>query len=161
MDYNFSHTVADRLMKYVQVDTEADPNSNTFPSSEKQKDLSRILVKELLDLGVTDAFMDEHGYVFGTVKSNSDKPNIPTICFCSHVDTTPDVTGKNVKPILHRNYDGKPMVLPDDLKQVIRVEDHPYLKEKIGDDIITARGTTLLGADDKAEWLASWILCRF
>ena len=150
MDYNFSHTVADRLMKYVQVDTEADPNSNTFPSSEKQKDLSRILVKELLDLGVTDAFMDEHGYVFGTVKSNSDKPNIPTICFCSHVDTTPDVTGKNVKPILHRNYDGKPMVLPDDLKQVIRVEDHPYLKEKIGDDIITASGTTLLGADDKA-----------
>jgi tripeptide aminopeptidase len=150
MDYNFLHTVADRLMKYVQVDTEADPNSNTFPSSEKQKDLSRILVKELLDLGVTDAFMDEHGYVFGTVKSNSDKPNIPTICFCSHVDTTPDVTGKNVKPILHRNYDGKPMVLPDDLKQVIRVEDHPYLKEKIGDDIITASGTTLLGADDKA-----------
>lgn len=150
MDYNFSHTVADRLMKYVQVDTEADPNSNTFPSSEKQKDLSRILVKELLDLGVTDAFMDEHGYVFGTVKSNSDKPNIPTICFCSHVDTTPDVTGKNVKPILHRNYDGKPMVLPDDLKQVIRVEDHPYLKEKISDDIITASGTTLLGADDKA-----------
>ena len=150
MDYNFSHTVADRLMKYVQVDTEADPNSNTFPSSEKQKDLSRILVKELIDLGVTDAFMDEHGYVFGTVKSNSDKPNIPTICFCSHVDTTPDVTGKNVKPILHRNYDGKPMVLPDDLKQVITTETHPYLKEKIGDDIITASGTTLLGADDKA-----------
>lgn len=150
MDYNFSHTVADRLMKYVQVDTEADPNSNTFPSSEKQKDLSRILVKELLDLGVTDAFMDEHGYVFGTVKSNSEKPNIPTICFCSHVDTTPDVTGKNVKPILHRNYDGKPMVLPDDLKQVITTETHPYLKEKIGDDIITASGTTLLGADDKA-----------
>ena len=134
MDYNFSHTVADRLMKYVQVDTEADPNSNTFPSSEKQKDLSRILVKELIDLGVTDAFMDEHGYVFGTVKSNSDKPNIPTICFCSHVDTTPDVTGKNVKPILHRNYDGKPMVLPDDLKQVITTDKHPYLKEKIGDD---------------------------
>jgi len=150
MDYNFSHTVADRLMKYVQVDTEADPNSNTFPSSEKQKDLSRILVKELIDLGVTDAFMDEHGYVFGTVKSNSDKPNIPTICFCSHVDTTPDVTGKNVKPILHRNYDGKPMVLPDDLKQVITTDKHPYLKEKIGDDIITASGTTLLGADDKA-----------
>lgn len=150
MDYNFSHTVADRLMKYVQVDTEADPNSNTFPSSEKQKDLSRILVQELLDLGVTDAYLDEHGYVFGTVKSNSVNLNIPTICFCSHVDTTPDVTGKNVKPILHRKYDGKPMVLPDDLKQVIRVEDHPYLKEKIGDDIITASGTTLLGADDKA-----------
>jgi len=150
MEYNFSHTVAERLMKYVQIDTEADPNSSSFPSTEKQKDLSRILVDELKQLGIEDAEMDEHGYVFGTIKSNSIRKNIPTICFCSHVDTTPDVSGKNVKPILHPKYDGKPIVLPDDLNQVISTEQHPYLKEKVGDDLITASGNTLLGADDKA-----------
>lgn len=141
--------VAERLMKYVQVDTEADPNSETFPSSMKQKDLAEILVQELKDLGIEDAYMDEWGYVFATIASNTTK-KVPTICFCAHMDTAPDVTGKNVKPILHKNYDGTPIVLPDDNAQVITTERHPYLKEKIGDDLITASGLTLLGADDKA-----------
>jgi tripeptide aminopeptidase len=146
---NYKHTTGERLMRYVQIDTTADPNSETFPSTEIQKDLGKLLVKELKELGVNDAEMDEYGYVFGTVKSNIDN-KVPTVCFCAHMDTAPDVTGKGVKPILHKNYDGKPITLPDDESQVITVEQHPYLKEKIGDDLITASGKTLLGADDKA-----------
>lgn len=144
----YNHSVAERLMRYVQIDTTADPDSTSFPSSEKQKDLGRLLVKELLGLGISDAEMDEWGYVFGTIKGNVS--NVPTICFCAHMDTAPDCSGTNVKPILHRNYDGTPITLPDDETQVITTERHPYLKEKIGDDIITASGLTLLGADDKA-----------
>src|SRR5690554_7930638 len=93
--------------------------------------------------------MEQWGYVFGTIKGNTSN-DVPTVCFCAHMDTAPDVTGKNVKPILHKNYDGKPITLPDDTTQVITTEKHPYLKEKIGDDLITASGKTLLGADDKA-----------
>lgn len=144
----YNHSVAERLMRYVQIDTTADPDSTSFPSSEKQKDLGSLLVNELLDLGVSDAEMDEWGYVFGTIKGNVS--NVPTICFCAHMDTAPDCSGTNVKPILHRNYDGTPIILPDDVTQVITTERHPYLKEKVGDDIITASGLTLLGADDKA-----------
>lgn len=141
--------VASRLMKYVQIDTEADPNSTTFPSSMKQKDLGKILVQELLEIGISDAEMDEYGYVFATIPSNTTK-QVPTICFCAHMDTAPDCSGKDVKPILHKKYDGSPITLPDDPTQIITVERHPYLKEKIGDDLITASGLTLLGADDKA-----------
>lgn len=144
----YNHSVAERLMRYVQIDTTADPDSTSFPSSEKQKDLGRLLVRELLNLGISDAEMDEWGYVYGTIKGNVS--NVPTICFCAHMDTAPDCSGTNVKPILHRNYDGNPITLPDDHTQVITTERHPYLKEKIGDDIITASGLTLLGADDKA-----------
>lgn len=142
--------VADRFVRYVQIDTQSDPYSDTFPSTEKQKDLSRILVQELLAIGVSDAYMDEHGYVFGTIPSNSEKQGIETICFCSHVDTAPDCSGTNVKPLIHRNYQGQDIVLPDDETQVITTKQHQYLSERIGDDIITASGTTLLGADDKA-----------
>ena len=142
-------TITDRFFKYVQIDTEADPNSDTTPSSMKQKDLGKVLVQELLDLGISDAEMDEWGYVYATIPSNTEK-NVPTICFCSHMDTAPDCSGKNVKPILHKNWDGSPMVLPDDNSVVITTESQKYLKEKIGDDIITASGLTLLGADDKA-----------
>jgi tripeptide aminopeptidase len=145
----YSHSVAERLMKYVQIDTTADPNSETFPSTMIQKDLGKVLLEELKSLGVQDAEMDEYGYVFGTVKSNIDN-KVPTVCFCAHMDTAPDVSGKDVKPILHKNYDGNPITLPDDESQVITVDQHPYLKEKIGDDLITASGKTLLGADDKA-----------
>lgn len=148
MDYK--HTVETRFLKYVQVDTTADPHSPSFPSSMKQKDLAKILVEELLGLGLKDAEMDEWGYVFATIPSNSPKQNVPTICLCSHMDTAPDCSGTNVKPIVHRQWDGSPIVLPDDNEQVITVEKHKYLKEKIGDDIITASGLTLLGADDKA-----------
>ncbi len=142
-------TVQERLMRYVQVDTQSDPHSNTQPSTEKQKDLARILVNELNGLGITDAHLDTFGYVYATLPSNTDKP-VPVICFCAHMDTAPDCSGSAVKPILHKNYDGSPIVLPDDPSQVITTNDHPYLKEKIGEDIITASGTTLLGADDKA-----------
>lgn len=146
---NYLHTVSERFINYARIDTEADPNSTTFPSSMKQKDLGKVLVKELLEIGVVDAEMDEWGYVYATIPANSQK-EIPTVCFCSHMDTAPDCSGKNVKPILHKNYDGNPITLPDDNTQIITTEKHPYLKEKIGDDIITASGLTLLGADDKA-----------
>jgi len=146
---NFPYTVEERFLRYVQIDTTAIPGSPTFPSSLIQKELGAVLVKELLEMGISDAIMDEHGYVFGTIPSNLNY-EVPTICFCSHMDTAPDVTGTNVKPIVHRNYDGKPITLPDDSSQVITTDRHPYLKEKIGDDLITASGLTLLGADDKA-----------
>jgi tripeptide aminopeptidase len=145
----YQHTVADRFMRYVQVDTQSDPASDTQPSTEKQKDLSRILVAELLKIGIKDAELDEHGYVYATIPATS-KKNVPVLCYCSHVDTAPDCSGKDVKPILHKQYDGKDIVLPDDPTVVVSTKDHPYLKQRIGDDIITASGTTLLGADDKA-----------
>ena len=141
--------IADRFCDYAKIDTQSDPDSTTFPSTEKQKDLSRVLVTELLEMGLGDAHMDEYGYVYATLNSNIDK-KVPAICFCAHVDTSPDCTGANVKPIIHKNYQGQDLVLPDDHNQVISTQQHPYLKERIGDDIITASGTTLLGADDKA-----------
>lgn len=147
---NYKYTVEERFLKYVQIDTTADPVSPSFPSSMKQKDLAKVLVEELLEMGINDAEMDEWGYVFATVPSNSAKKNVPTICLCSHMDTAPDCSGTNVKPIVHRNWDGSPIVLPDDNDQIITTERHKYLKEKIGDDIITASGLTLLGSDDKA-----------
>lgn len=147
---NIGKSVADKLMRYVRVDTQSDPESSTFPSTEKQKDLSRMLVEELKNMGVSDAEMGEWGYVFATIPSNSTKENIPTVCFCSHVDTAPDCSGTHVKPILHKNYQGQDIILPDDPSQVITTKEHPYLKQRIGDDIITASGQTLLGADDKA-----------
>ena len=147
---SYSYSVEERFLKYVQIDTTADPNSESFPSSMKQKDLAKVLVEELKDLGIADAEMDQWGYVFGTVPSNSENKKLPTICFCSHMDTAPDCSGTNVKPIVHRNYDGTPIVLPDDETQIITTEKHTYLKSKIGDDLITASGLTLLGADDKA-----------
>jgi tripeptide aminopeptidase len=147
-DYDYS--VRERLIRYVQIDTEADPNSETTPSSMKQKDLSQLLVNELKELGISNAKMDEFGYVYASISSNSNRENIPTICFCSHVDTAPDCSGKYVKPIVHENYQGQPITLPDDTNQIITTEKYPYLLEKMGDDIITASGKTLLGGDDKA-----------
>lgn len=147
---NYESTVEQRFIKYAKIDTTADPESTSFPSSEIQKNLGKVLVEELLELGVADAEMDEWGYVYGTIPNNTSNPNLPTICFCSHMDTAPDCSGTNVKPIVHRNYSGAPITLPDDPTQVITTEKHPYLKSKIGDDLITASGLTLLGADDKA-----------
>jgi len=137
-------------MRYVQIDTQSDPQSRTNPSTEKQKDLSRVLVAELHTMGISDAELDEWGYVYATIPANTDKTEVPTICFCSHVDTSPDVTGAGVKPLIHANYDGTDLVLSDDTAQVIRAADHPDLAQQIGNDIITASGTTLLGADNKA-----------
>ena len=149
MKEGYAFTVAERLMRYVQIDTQSDPLSNSFPSTAKQKDLSQLLAAELLAMGVTDAHTDEHGYVYATIPATSDKP-IPVICFCSHVDTAPDCSGYQVKPLLHKHYSGTDIVLPDDTTQVISIQDYPYLKNHIGHDIITASGLTLLGADDKA-----------
>ena len=141
--------VADRFMKYVQIDTQSDPTSDSFPSTAKQKDLSVLLVQELQAMGIIDAVMDAHGYVMATIPATSDK-KVPVICFCAHVDTAPDCSGTNVKPIIHKAYDGAPIILPDDATQIITTEKYPYLKNFIGKDIITASGKTLLGADDKA-----------
>ncbi|MEY4904297.1 MAG: hypothetical protein RLZZ292_2112 [Bacteroidota bacterium] len=147
MQYHF--TVLDRFVRYVQIDTQADPTSTTSPSSEKQKDLSRLLVEELLAMGVSDAHCDQFGYVYATVPSNTDK-TVPTICFCAHVDTAPDCSGTDVKPIIHRNYQGQEIVLPDDSSQIIRIAEHPELANQLGHDIVTASGLTLLGSDDKS-----------
>lgn len=146
---NITHTVTDRFLRYVKIDTQSDPASATCPSTEKQKDLGRVLVEELLAMGISDAHLDEHGYVYATIPSNTEK-KVPVICFCSHMDTSPDCTGKDVKPQVHKNYNGKDIVLPGDTSQVIRVSEHPELLKQIGNDIITTDGTTLLGADNKA-----------
>lgn len=143
------HTAKERFLKYVTIDTQSDPNSPTCPSTEKQKNLSRILVEELLAMGISDAHLDDHGYVYATIPANTDK-KVPVICFCSHVDTSPDCSGEGVKPIVHANYRGQDLVLPDDSSVIIRMNEHPDLKDQIGNDIITASGTTLLGADNKA-----------
>ena len=141
--------VADRLMRYVQIDTQSDPYSTSFPSTAKQKNLSKILVQELLAMGVQDAQMDEYGYVMATIPATHQR-NAPEVCFCAHVDTAPDCSGTNVKPILHENYNGASIILPDDLTQIITTDAYPYLKNFIGKSIITASGKTLLGSDDKA-----------
>jgi tripeptide aminopeptidase len=143
------HTVLERFLKYVQIDTQSDPNSPSQPSTEKQKDLSRVLVEELHALGITDAELDEYGYVYATIPANTDK-KVPVLCFCSHVDTAPDCSGKDVKPIVHKNYQGKDIVLPDDPTVVIRMKEHEDLPSQIGNDIVTASGKTLLGADNKS-----------
>jgi tripeptide aminopeptidase len=142
-------SIETRFCEYVQIDTQSDPNSLSQPSTEKQKDLSRVLVGELLEMGLKDAHLDEFGYVYATLPSNVNRA-VPVLCFCAHVDTSPDCTGAGVKPLVHRNYQGQDLILPDDTSQVITTKDHPYLLERIGDDIVTASGTTLLGADDKA-----------
>ena len=146
---SLKYTVTERFLRYVQIDTQSDPESNTFPSTEKQKDLSRVLVKELLEMGIKDAHLDEFGYVYATLPSNSSK-EVPAICFCSHVDTSPDCSGKNVNPVVHYSYQGHDIVLPADTSQVLSPKAHPELLNQIGNDIITADGTTLLGADNKA-----------
>lgn len=142
-------SITERFMKYVKIDTQSDASSPTTPSTAKQKNLGKILAQELLELGLSDAHLDEHGYVYATIPSNTDK-NVPVICFCSHMDTSPDSSGENVKPIIHKNYQGEDLVLPDDHNIVLKFSEHRDLKNQIGNDIITASGTTLLGADNKA-----------
>jgi tripeptide aminopeptidase len=136
-------------LRYVAIDTQSDPASPTCPSTEKQRGLGRLLARELRAMGLADADLDEHGYVYATIPANTGK-QVPVVCFCSHMDTSPDCTGKNVKPQIVRNYRGGDIVLPADPSQIIRVADHPALADQIGNDIITTDGTTLLGADNKA-----------
>ncbi|RZJ77096.1 MAG: peptidase T [Flavobacterium sp.] len=138
-----------RFIKYAKIDTQSDASSTTCPSTAKQKNLAKVLVSELLGVGVVDAYLDDNGYVYATIPSNTNK-TVPVICFCSHMDTSPDCSGENVKPIIHQNYQGQDLVLPDDNSVVLRLSEHKDLKHQIGNDIITASGTTLLGADNKA-----------
>lgn len=145
----FTHTVTERFLRYVTIDTQSDPESPSSPSTEKQKDLGRVLAAELKAIGIADAHLDDYGYVYATIPGNTDK-KVPVICFCSHMDTSPDVTGKDVKPQVVKNYRGGDITLPGDTSQVIRFAEHPALKNQIGNDIITTDGITLLGADNKA-----------
>jgi len=146
---NISYTVTERFLRYVKIDTQSDPESNSCPSTEKQKDLGQLLVKELLQMGITDAHIDNYGYVYATIPGNTNK-KVPVICFCSHMDTSPDCSGKNVNPQLIKNYDGKDIILVNDTTQIIKTNEHPSLLKQLGNDIITTDGTTLLGADNKA-----------
>jgi tripeptide aminopeptidase len=149
MLHNYQHTVTQRFLKYVTIDTQSNALSNTFPSTAKQKNLSALLTQELITIGITEVEADEFGYVYATIPSNTNK-NVPIICFCSHIDTTSDCSGENVKPIVHKNYTGADIILPDDTTQIITTKKYPYLNNFIGQDIITASGLTLLGADDKS-----------
>jgi tripeptide aminopeptidase len=149
MALNINHTVVERFLRYAVIDTQSDPASTTYPSTEKQKNLGKLLVEELQAIGITDAHMDEHAYVYATIPANTDK-QVPVICFCSHMDTSPDCSGANVKPIIHKNYQGGTIHLPEGNDVKLLPEDHPHLKDQIGNDIITASGETLLGADNKA-----------
>lgn len=159
----FQHSAKERFLRYVQIDTQSDPDSPTIPSTEKQKNLGRVLVEELQAMGIADAHLDEYGYVYATVPANTDKKT-PVLCFCSHMDTSPDCSGAGVKPIVHSNYQGQDLILPDDPSVIIRMGEHHDLRHQIGNDIITASGTTLLGADNKAGLAAimdaAYILLR-
>jgi tripeptide aminopeptidase len=143
-------SVLERFLRYVTFDTQSSETSDTYPSTLKQLDLLRALVDELKAIGLADAAIDEHGYVTATIPATTRKTGVPVIGFIAHVDTSPEMSGAGVKPIVHRGYAGGDLVLPDDPTAVIRAADLPYLRERIGDDIVTASGTTLLGADNKS-----------
>ena len=143
-------TVLDRFLRYVAYDTQSDEASKTFPSTAKQLVLLRELAAELNTLGLADATVDAFGYVTATIPATTTTPGVPTIGFIAHVDTSPEMPGAGVKPIVHRAYDGRDLVLPDDPAAVLRLADNPPLADQLGHDIVTASGTTLLGADNKA-----------
>ena len=139
-----------RFLEYVAFDTQSDENSETYPSTAKQLELLKHLLKELKDIGLKDAAMDEHGYVFATIPATTKKARVPVVGFIAHVDTSPEMPGAGVKPIVHKNYQGQDLVLPDDPKPVLKFKDNPALADQIGCDIVTASGATLLGADNKS-----------
>jgi len=143
-------SVVERFLRYVTYDTQSAEGSPTYPSTAKQLVLLDRLVEELREIGLADAARDEHGYVMATIPATSRKKNVPVIGFVAHVDTSPESPGAGVKPIVHRGWQGADIVLPDDPTAVLKLSENPALKEQIGNDIITASGTTLLGADDKA-----------
>lgn len=149
-DPNYNYTVVDRFLKYVKIDTQSDEESTSFPSAAKELDLAKILVEELKSIGMQDVELDQYGYVYATLPSNTKKGNVLPIAFIAHYDTSPAVSGANVNPIIHKNYQGGDIVLPNDKSQIIKVSEHPDLNNMIGCDLITTDGTTLLGADDKA-----------
>jgi tripeptide aminopeptidase len=147
---SLSTSAASRFLKYVTVDTQSDEQSETYPSTAKQLVLLRQLVTELQDMGVADASLDQYGYLTATIPATPGKEQVPVIGFIAHVDTSPEVSGTDVRPIVHKNYDGRDLILPDDPGAVLREVDNPELADQRGNDIITASGGTLLGSDDKA-----------
>ena len=149
MNNAFSKELEARLLKYVKIDTQSSESSESIPSTRKQFDLLNLLHQELNDIGATEVDLKEYGALFATVPGNSDK-DVPTIGFVAHVDTAPAYCGANVHAVVHRNYDGKDIIFPDKPNLILSMEQHPYLSKKIGNDIVTASGSTLLGADDKA-----------
>jgi len=149
MPFEYNYTVMERFLRYVQIDTQSNPNSHTNPSTEKQKILSNLLAVELKEFGLQDAHVDEYGYIYATIPSNTAK-QVPAICFCSHVDTAPDCSGTDVKPLVHQYYNGTDIILPDDTAQIISSSKYAYLLKHLNKTIITASGKTLLGGDDKA-----------
>jgi tripeptide aminopeptidase len=146
---SYAFSAQERFLQYVQIDTQSDPTSSSCPTTSKQKNLGKVLVNELIELGVSNAELDDLGYVYAFLPSNVSH-EVPGIFFCSHMDTSPDCSGENVKPIVHKNYQGQDLILPDDSHVIIRLAEHPDLAEQMGNDIITASGLTLLGADNKA-----------
>jgi len=150
MTQPFSSSAASRFLRYVSFDTRSDEQSESYPSTDKQLVLLNCLVYELKDIGVTDANIDEYGYVMATIPPTPGREQVPVIGFIAHVDTSPEVSGAGVKPLVHKNYDGRDLVLPDDPSMVLREADNPELSEQRGNDIITASGLTLLGSDDKS-----------
>ncbi|HUX84610.1 MAG TPA: hypothetical protein VMV20_05215, partial [Chitinophagaceae bacterium] len=145
-DYDF--TVVDRFLRYARMDTQSDPGSVTIPSTMKQKELGALITDELQQLGLQDAHLDAYGYVYATLEGNIS--GAPVICFCAHMDTSPDCSGAGVNPVLHHNYQGEDLILPDNPAEILRLTDQPGLRLQMGNDIITAGGNTLLGADNKA-----------
>src|SRR6266853_1373645 len=142
--------VLERFLRYVRYDTRSDESSTTVPSTSTQLVFQRDLVEELKTIGLHDASLDGHGYVMATIPARTAKSAVPAIGFIAHVDTSPEMSGANVVPIVHKRYDGRDIALPDDPTAVLRLADNPALARQIGHDIVTASGTTLLGADDKA-----------
>jgi len=147
---DFAPDLEARFLRYVQIDTQSDESSSSVPSTARQLDLLDLLRRELEELGAADVRLTDNGFVIATIPATAGRSDIPRVAFLAHVDTAPAFNGTGVKPIVHRAYDGAPIALPDDPAQVLSPEVNPYLGRKIGDDIVTASGTTLLGADDKA-----------
>ncbi|HSL22099.1 MAG TPA: peptidase T [Vicinamibacterales bacterium] len=140
----------ERFLRYVRLDTQSSEASVSVPSTPGQLTLMRMLAGELQALGVADAAVDEFGYLMATLPATAGREDAPAIGFLAHVDTSPEMSGQDVNPIVHRAYDGRDVVLPDDPSMVLRVEDDPELRSQLGNDLVTASGRTLLGADDKA-----------
>ena len=145
-------TLRDRFLRYVKIYTTSDPHSKSYPSTERQWDLLKLLQSELTSIGASDVEITAHGYVLATIPATPGYEHVPVVAFLAHVDTAPDFSGEGVKPIIHANYDGRVIVLPDDPRQVIDPNNPMYanILTALGKDVITASGTTLLGADDKA-----------
>lgn len=155
----FDRELEDRLLRYVRIDTQSDEASTTAPSTDKQYDLLRVLVDELKAVGASDVTLTDYGAVLGTVPATTKAP-VPRVALLAHVDTAPAFSGAGVKPIVHRNYDGRDIVLPDDRAGVLSPAQYPYLATKAGEDIVTASGATLLGADDKAGVAIVMVVAR-